>query len=357
MKIRLQIFSFFSEKCWQVADKNKQKPGIVAVAKAAKVSPSTVSRSFNHPELVKPATRKKIDSVVRRLGYIRNRAAPTIHGIRSATIGLIVPTIDHAIFAEMVQSFSETVDEKGFTILLATHGYDIQREYHVLRKLLEHRVDGVAMVGTNHAQETFDLLAQNETPSISLWNFDPETSVPCVGVNNAEAGRLIAEHVLEQGHRDVALVFPPLGDNDRAIGRFEGVRQVLQAAHINVCDEWVLSAPYNLSIAKSRALPLLEGPARPSAVICGNDVIARGVISCATSLGLNVPGDISISGIGDFRAYQDLEPSLTTVRLPARFIGSTAGEKLSSAIIEREPVTSLCCDLELMIRSSVRRIR
>ena len=121
-----------------------KKADIVAVAKAARVSPSTVSRSFNHPELVNPATRKKIDSAVRRLGYIRNRAAQTIHGIRSGTVGLIVPTVDHAIFAELIQSFSEEIEEYGFTILLASHGYSLQREYALTRKMLEHRVDGIA---------------------------------------------------------------------------------------------------------------------------------------------------------------------------------------------------------------------
>ena len=340
-----------------MVEKKKEKPDIIAVANAANVSPSTVSRSFNHPDLVKPATRKKIDSVVRRLGYIRNRGAQMIHGIRSATIGLIVPTIDHTIFAELVQAFSESVDQRGFTILLATHGYDLHREYRVLRKLLEHRVDGVALIGTAHAAETFDLLASNDTPSIILWNYDKETSLPCVGANNVDAGRMIATHVLAEGHRDVALVFPPLEGNDRASDRFEGVQQVLEADKINVPPEWCLDVPYSVSVAKDRALQLFEGPSRPSAVICGNDVLAWGVISCAVSLGLKVPRDVSISGIGDFRAYQHLEPSLTTIRLPASFIGTTAGEKLSSAIMERQPVTSLCCKPELVVRSSVGPLR
>ena len=110
-----------------------KKADIIAVAKAARVSASTVSRSFNHPDLVKASTRKKIDNAVRRLGYIRNRAAQTIHGIRSGTVGLIVPTVDHAIFAELIQSFSEAIEELGFTILLASHGYDLQREYVLTR--------------------------------------------------------------------------------------------------------------------------------------------------------------------------------------------------------------------------------
>ena len=85
----------------------EKKADIVTVANAAHVSPATVSRFFNRPELVKLATRKKIDSAVKRLGYIRNRAAQTIHGIRSGTIGLLVPTINNTIFAEVIQAFSD----------------------------------------------------------------------------------------------------------------------------------------------------------------------------------------------------------------------------------------------------------
>ena len=86
-----------------MSDNNGKKADIISVAKAAKVSASTVSRYFNHPELLKTSTRRRIDSAVRKQGYIRNRAAQTIHGIRSGTIGVLVPTIDHAIFAEVVQ--------------------------------------------------------------------------------------------------------------------------------------------------------------------------------------------------------------------------------------------------------------
>ena len=155
-----------------MTDIKKDKVDIFAVAKRAKVSISTVSRSFNHPDLVNPATRKKIDTAVRKLGYIRNRAAQTMHGIRSGTIGLVVPTIDHAIFAEVIQAFSDSVDKHGFTILIASHGYDLEKEYAVLRKFLEHRVDGVALIGEDHSEETYDLIERQYIHAISLWNYN-----------------------------------------------------------------------------------------------------------------------------------------------------------------------------------------
>jgi len=192
-----------------MAENNMKKADIVAVAKAAKVSISTVSRSYNHPELVKLATRKKIDAAVRKLGYIRNRAAQTMHGIRSGTIGLIVPTIDHAIFAEVVQAFSDAVDAQGFTILVASHGYDLEREYAVMRKFLEHRVGGIALIVQEHSEETYQLLESQSIPALTIWNYDEESRVSCVGADNKSAGHAAATHVVALGHRDVGFVFPP----------------------------------------------------------------------------------------------------------------------------------------------------
>ena len=160
MKIVLQMFSFLPGKGELMNINHKVKIDIVAVAKAAGVSISTVSRSFNHPDLVKAPTRKKIERAVQKLGYIRNRAAQVMHGRRSGTIGLIVPTIDHAIFAEVTQAFSDAMDEAGFTILIASHGFDLEKEYLRLRKLLEHRVDGIALIGLDHSESTYQLLEQ-----------------------------------------------------------------------------------------------------------------------------------------------------------------------------------------------------
>ena len=166
------------------------KTDILAVARAADVSPATVSRAFNHPELVKAPTRKRIETVVERLGYIRNRAARTIHGRRSGTIGLLVPTMTNSIFSELTQAISEEVEEEGFTILMATHGYDLQREVVLLRKFLEHRVDGVALIGLDHHDAVYTLIERQKVPTVSVWNYDPHSRVSCVGADNAVAGEV-----------------------------------------------------------------------------------------------------------------------------------------------------------------------
>lgn len=336
-----------------MADKINKKSDIVSVAKAAKVSASTVSRYFNHPDLVKHATRRKIDRAVRKLGYIRNRAAQTIHGIRSGTIGVLVPTLDHAIFAEAVQAFSDTVAEQGFTILLASHGYDAQREYAILRKFLEHRVDGVVLTGLDHNADVFQLIDSQEVPVVLMWNFAEASRYPSVGADNEMAGRLIAEHILAQGHSEIACMFPPRAGNDRAEGRFRGVVEVLAKNDITVPSAWQLTTVYSISASKRDAFDLLSPEARPTALICGNDILATGAIYAAASLGLRVPDKLSIVGIGDFNGMSEIEPALTTVRLPAPLIGQEAGRALVTAIIEPDAVlTGKHCAPELVVRNS-----
>lgn len=336
-----------------MADKDKKKADIISVAKAAKVSPSTVSRYFNHPELLKTATRRKIDSAVRKQGYIRNRAAQTIHGIRSGTIGVLIPTLDHAIFAEVVQAFSDTVAEHGFTILLASHGYSQQREYAILRKLLEHRVDGVVLTGLDHDEAVFQLIDSQDVPSILMWNYSAGSRYPSIGADNNAAGHMIAEHVLSLGHRNIACMFPPTDGNDRAQARHLSVMKTLADAGIHVRRDWQLETVYSISASKRDAQTMLAGSERPTAIICGNDILATGALYGAAASGLSVPNDISVVGIGDFKGSAEIEPALTTVRLPARRIGHEAGTALAAAITNPgSAMTGMHCEPELMIRSS-----
>ncbi len=332
---------------------NDKKADIITVAKAAKVSPSTVSRSFNHPQLVKVTTRKRIDRAVRKLGYIRNRAAQTIHGIRSGTIGLIVPTIDHTIFGELIQSFSQGVDSFGFTILLASHGYDLEREYELTRKMLEHRVDGIALIGLDHSNDTHELLSQQQTPSIFLWNHSDQSEFQCVGSDNYQAGYLIAEHIASLGHRDIAGMFPPLTGNDRASERFRGVCDAIAKYGITIAQDHLVRTPYSVGAAKIATGHLLARPHKPTAIICGNDVLAWGVLHALSHLNLRAPDDISVTGIGDFTGSADFEPSLTTVRIPAGAIGLKAAETMVAMIKNETPIpTSAAFPPRLKIRAT-----
>lgn len=306
---------------------------IFSVAATAGVSPATVSRVMNHPQMVSAETRRRVEDAIRETGYIRNRAAQAMHGRRSATIGLIVPTVDYAIFASLVQSFGATADELGFTLLLAAHGYDLEREYELLRKFLEHRIDGVALIGLDHAETSFALLASQKTPAVAVWNRDPDGRLPSIGARNAEAGRLAARHLVDLGHRRVALLFPPSHENDRARLRQSGAIETFAEAGITIPQEYIAESQYDVGHAKLAARGVIQLSRRPTAILCGNDVIARGAIYAALELGLAIPGDISVVGIGDFPGSAEMVPALTTVRIPAIEIGAEAARQLVDMIL------------------------
>ena len=340
-----------------MAVKQSGKADIVDVARAAGVSASTVSRCFNHPDLVNPATRKKIERAIARLGYIRNRAAQAMHGKRSGTIGLIVPTINHAIFAEVVQSFSDSVEAAGFTILMTSHGYDLDREYGVLRKLLEHRVDAIALIGLAHSAETYQLIAQQDVPCVAIWNHDSASLVSCVGAENYAAGAMAAEHIVGLGHRRVGMIFPATDGNDRAQGRQDGAWAVLRGAGVEVPERWQMESPYSIAQAKDAVVGLLASGDVPSALICGNDVIAQGAVYACLRLGVAVPDDLSVVGIGNFKGSLEMEPGLTTVHIPAQDIGRIAGEEIVAAVAsDIREVVRVRCDVELVVRGTTQRV-
>ena len=351
-KLFANIFIFGISECMRKKSK-RTAPGIVQVARAAGVSPATVSRFYNSPAVVRPPTRERIERAAAELGYIRNRAAGALQNRRSGAVGLIVPTIDNAIFGEVIQAFAARLRASERTLLIAAHGYDLDVEVELLRSLLEHRVDGVALVGLDHNAEIFNMLKGQGTAFLSMWNYKSDAEVPCIGTDNDQAGRRAVQHLLRLGHRDIALMFPDVMTNDRARDRMHAVRDEAEQAGIDIPDHRFIVCSYNITEAKQKLCSILDAAQPPTAVICGNDIIAHGAIYAAHALDLELPRDLSIVGIGDFKGSAEIEPGLTTVRLPAKRIGRGAADMIAALIEGRTPEPAqVQLPSELMLRSS-----
>lgn len=145
---------------------------------------------------------------------------------------------------------------------------------------------------------------------------------------------MAAQHLVDLGHRDIAVISGLTDVNDRAAGRREGAMEVLASYDLKPLPEWVLQTPYDLDFAKSLVSNLLlNGKPRPTAIIGGNDIIAMAAIWAAQSHGLSVPQDISVIGIGDFKGSAEMVPALTTIRIPARRIGRMAADRIAELIM------------------------
>ena len=302
-------------------------PSITDVATVAGVSVATVSRYFNAPDRVKNQTRERIAAAVAKLGYVPH-ARRRLDSRSSGTVGLIVPTIDSAIFSEMIQEFSTTLFSYARTTIIAAHGYDLDLEAILVESLLGQNIDAIAIVGTKHSKQTLRLLERADIPVVVTWSYWPQLPWPSIGVDNVEAGRKAMEHLLNLGHRDILLLVTETQANDRTTDRQQGALAALAAHSVQVPAHRSLICPYDIQRSKELLIGALSKKPQPSAVFAINDVIAQGALFGAAALGLQIPNDLSIVGIGDFRGSSAMEPGMTTVRIPARRIGVRAAEAI-----------------------------
>jgi len=233
-------------------------PGLLDVAARAGVSGATVSRCYNHPATVTPETRQRILSAAAELGYIRDRAAGSLHGRRSGTVGLVVPTVDNAIFAELIEAFTAQLQHHDRTMLIASHNYDLDAEVGIIRSLLERRIDAIALVGRDHSPVALEMLRIRDIPVITLWNTGVDSSLQSIGTDNVIAAQQVTQHLVDCGHRDIALLFPDTTNNDRARDRKLGAMSVLKDNGIAVDESWDQFCRYDASEAKTIALSLLS---------------------------------------------------------------------------------------------------
>jgi len=132
-----------------------------------------------------------------------------------------------------------------------------------------------------------------------------------------------------------------------------GAKNELEQAKIIIQTKWQIEAPYSLEEAKRAGIKLLKNTKVPTAILCGNDIIAQGVIYAAKQLGINIPNNLSVMGIGDFNGSAEIEPSLSTVHIPATQIGFLAAEHMFKAIVEKQSeVNTIRCDLRVITRNS-----
>lgn len=304
------------------------------IAKEAGVSIATVSRALKKPEVVRPETVEKVLKVAQKLGY---SAAPANEGRglspRTGTVGLILPTVENSIFSEMIASFSHNLSLFNRTVLVGAHNYDHHEEVSILRSMLDRGVDGVVVIGNQHEEAVMEMVKSAGVPLIEAWNYRPDNKFATVGTDNELAGYMIVKHCLDRGHRDFVLVFPDQSTNDRALLRRQGALRALAEAGIDLPASQDLHCSYDVEDAKDLGLDVLGRPGYRT-YVCGNDVIALGLLFAAQAQGLHVPKDLSLVGVGDFSFARSTEPGLTTVRIPARTIGREAAE-LINRMIER----------------------
>jgi LacI family transcriptional regulator len=324
-------------------------PTLEDVARLAGVSRATASRALATPDKVSTKAKKAIADAVAELGYVRHGPASALASRRTFLIGAIVPTLDNPIFARCLDALQQIIDGAGFTLLVATCGYSARRELASINTLLERGVDGVVMVGSGRSADVYALLESKNVACCLTWSSRSDAGQVCVGFDNRLAAMKIVDYLYGLGHRRFAMISGLTQGNDRAAERIDGVRAALAArGHEPV----VLERRYQINEGQDGVRVLMERTPRPTAIICGNDILALGAMAGCASLKLRVPEDVSITGFDDLDFARCTMPPLTTIRVDADEIGRHAGERIVALISGSGPQNSVQLPVELIVRGS-----
>lgn len=328
-------------------------PGIRDVAKHAGVSSASVSRAINTPELVKPETLALIERSMKLLDFFPNPRARALASGDSRTIGTVVPTVENSMFSAGITALQKTLADRGYMLILAQSGYDLRTERDLARTLALRGVDGLVLRGEEHKDGIDDLLKTHRIPCVTIGTFNPDNRLPTIGIDNRAAGRLVAEHVISLGHRDIAVVSAVTRENDRARERLNGILEACEAHGVTIPDNRIKEASYALDDARLVARELLrDAAARPTAICCSNDILAYGIIFEAARRGVDVPRSLSVVGIGDLELSRHIGPGLTTLKIPTGDIWARAGNTLVDLLTGKDPIRHVEFDIELAVRGT-----
>ncbi|WP_208352490.1 LacI family DNA-binding transcriptional regulator [Pseudaestuariivita rosea] len=322
------------------------------VARFANVSTATVSRVLNGSSLVRPKVRETVEQAIAQLGYVPNEGARALARRRSNTLGAIIPTLNNAMFAAGMNAFEEEARQNGYGLFISVSNYDAAQESFLIRQMIERGVEGLLLVGNTRMDEARDLLQQSAMRHVCAWAYDPAAGAPNVGFDNAKAMYDLVDHVVDCGYRKIAMLAAMQAGNDRAQQRVQGVRARL--AHHGLKLHAFAETRYSVQWAKKAVVRILSSGA--DAIICGNDVIAYGVLSSVKAKALTVPRDIAVVGFDDLPLSADLDPALTTVRVPAHQMGQRAALELLNAIEEDRDVRGYQLETHLVIRDSTMQL-
>ena len=332
--------------------KDLSLPNIEDVARAAAVSTATVSRVLNNPASVREALRTRVMHSVQALGYVPHAGARALKLQRSGTVGAVFPTIDNAIFAKAIDALQQRLAEAGLQLLIATSNYDQDAEARQAMNLVTCGADALVLCGVGQSAELLSVLSQRQLPTVHAMIFPAPPGLVCVGFDNARAIGQAVRYLLDLGHRRVAMLAGVSQHNDRAAARIAGVRQALKKGGLTLAPQHLVERPYGLAEAREGFRLLMATRPAPTAIVCGNDVLAFGALLEARKLGIAVPEALSVIGFDDLEMARHIQPALTTLHVPTQQLWRTVAERVIAAL-EAAPVQRATeVEVELVVRES-----
>jgi LacI family transcriptional regulator len=324
------------------------------VARRAKVSTATVSRTVNQVATVDAQLAKRVWKAIEELGYYPNRQARALVSGRSRVFGLIVSEITNPFFPEIVQTFETLAVEQHYEILLTSTIHDPKRMELAVRRMIEGRVDGVAILTFGMEEYLLEHLRFRNLPLVFIDIGPKAPRVSNIRVDYADGIRQAVQHLAALRHERIGFITGPLRLRS-ATARKDAFQASMREIGLTVKPDFLVEGDHRLEGGKRALKTLAALRERPTAVLCSNDMTAIGVMRAAFELEIKVPQDLSVIGFDDIRMAEFLTPPLTTVQMSQSELARLAFEALLKEVKRETPVpegTEYVLKTRLVLRNS-----
>ena len=303
---------------------------IKAVAKLAKVSTATVSRTINEPSKVSPKTAERVRQAIESTNFYPNTNARALGSGRSNLYGLIISDITNPFFPELVKAFEDIAVEHRQEVLIANTNYDPDRIKICIARMLQRKVDGVAIMTSEMDEDMVKVFSGRKIPLVFLDIDTPSPEVSCVQIDYPAGVEMAMTHLVGLGHRQIAFISGPLRLYSARV-RANAFADSRSRNGLEAGAGMMQEGNHRVDGGHEAMLRILNSGARPTAVLASNDMTAIGAMGAIAECGLRVPHDISVIGFDDIQLSAFTMPPLTTVRLPRAEIAEKAFQSLLNA--------------------------
>jgi DNA-binding LacI/PurR family transcriptional regulator len=306
------------------------------VAKRAKVSTATVSRAINRIPTVSPTLAKRVWKAIQELGYYPNTQARALVSGRSRIFGVVVSELTNPFFPEIVEVFETIAVQHHYEILVASTMNDPERMKSSVRRMIERRVDGVAIMTFGMEDVLLEDLRLRKVPLVFVDVGPPRPLTSNIRIDYACGIRQAVEHLTGLGHRNIAFISGPLALKS-AQARKEAFVAAMAGAGSRVEPELLVEGNHTMEGGRIACGRLLSMTRRPTAILCSNDLTALGVMRKSFEMNIGIPSELSVVGFDDVPFAQYVLPPLTTVVMSQAELARLAFQALLAEVERPEP--------------------
>lgn len=300
---------------------------VVEVARKAGVSTATVSRVLNGIPTVDAELVARVQDAILRTGYVLNGAGRALRRQRSDTWAAIVPDILNPFFVTLVAALEDVAAEHGFSVVLCNTDKRIEREREYVATAIRHQMAGVVMAPTSPVRFDIEPLRSSGTPLVFVDRMPDVEGVDAVMMENTEAGRIVARHLLSEGYRRPGCLVGR-ADLTTTEDRLDGFREVFAAAGIAVTEDQIRRTDLREDGAEVATRSLLAAAEPPDCIFAANGPSTVGAFRAIQGLGLRLPDNVGLAGTDDDVWTRMVTPAITVVQQPVRKMGRLAAQLL-----------------------------